>query len=303
MAVKIGDKVFRNEQEQVQKNMKDIEVLKQYIKEAYKCSSELTSSTDQVLKSSTNAGEDVTSGWLMDSIGNLFTITGGDDTYLLLDFFTSLRGPQGEDGAAVSIDDSTTSATKCWSSQKTNSEFTQVKGMGVVYATSATPTVDDDTYIFNKTDFITEPIPSWTSIIGKQVCQIVDSKIKYIYSVVSTSESTITCVLIGEVGGGKQSYLHNIKIYDNSGWICYIQIINNSNTAFTGVSLYNFLIDNGFNGTNRKSYQATGVIGGNVIHSIASDSSNHIYFNHGTSGTEKAYTVVQNNLSDYIITL
>lgn len=100
MAVKIGDKVFRNEQEQVQKNMKDIEFLKQYIKEAYKCSSELTSATDQVLKSSTNAGEDVTSGWLMDSIGNLFTITGGDDTYLLLDFFTSLRGPEGEDGAA-----------------------------------------------------------------------------------------------------------------------------------------------------------------------------------------------------------
>ena len=249
MAVKIGDKVFRNEQEQVQKNMQDIEVLKQYIKEAYKCSSELTSSTDQVLKSSTNAGEDVTSGWLMDSIGNLFTITGGDDTYLLLDFFTSLRGPQGEDGAAVSIDDSTTSATKCWSSQKINSEFTQVKGMGVVYATSATPTVDDDTYIFNKTDFITEPLPTWTTIVGKQICQIVDSKIKYIYSVVSSSESTITCVLIGEVGGGSQLYQHNIMFFDSSTNMISTTLVCDRDTAFNTNDFRQFLNDKGLVGT------------------------------------------------------
>lgn len=251
MAVKIGDKVFRNEQEQVQKNMNDIEVLKQYIKEAYKCSSELTSSTDQVLKSSTNAGEDVTSGWLMDTIGNLFTITGGDDTYLLLDFFTSLRGPEGEQGeqgepGTTAIDDTETSLSKTWSSKKISDKLDLISDKGIYY-TFVQPTLNVDVYELNTSDL--ENPNQYTFQKYNDIIVYIDSngKVKEFYNCVSVSGdfSTIYLDKVGEVGGGTQLYQHNLYFYSGSKNV-YCQIINNSNTPFTKASLLSFLNTNNF---------------------------------------------------------
>lgn len=124
----INGKAVRSPEQQVYQNMKDIKALQLKIKEAYKCAGELNTASISVAKSLTNAGEDVKEGWLLDTVGNLFSITGGDEDSLLLDFYCSIQGPQGEtgpSGATLEIDDSGTSATKVWSSQKVASELAQ----------------------------------------------------------------------------------------------------------------------------------------------------------------------------------
>lgn len=261
MAVKIGDKIFRNEQEQVQKNMKDIEVLKQYIKEAYKCSSELTSSTDQVLKSSTNVGEDVTSGWLMDSIGNLFTITGGDDTYLLLDFFTSLRGPEGEQGeqgtpGTTAIDDSETSLSKTWSSKKISDKMDLISDKGIYY-TFVQPTLNGDDYELDTSDL--ENPNQYTFQKYNDIIVYIDGdgKVKEIYKVVSVSGdfSIIYLEKVGDVGA-EQLYVHCIHIASSSISVDIV-IYCYDNEAFDLVKLKSYLVDRGFT-SNSTGYAVVG---------------------------------------------
>ena len=94
----INGKAVRSPEQQVYKNMKDIEALQNTIKPEYKCTVELSTSATSVAKSNTNAGTDVKSGWLLDPKGKKFKITGGDDDNLLIDFYTSYQGPQGESG-------------------------------------------------------------------------------------------------------------------------------------------------------------------------------------------------------------
>ena len=103
MAVKdkeliINGKAIRSPEQQVFKNMEDIAELQEVIKPEYKCTTELSTSATSVAKSYTNAGEDVDSGWLLDPVGKKFKITGGDEDNLLIVFYTSCQGPQGEDG-------------------------------------------------------------------------------------------------------------------------------------------------------------------------------------------------------------
>lgn len=84
--------------EQVEENMKNINLLAEYLKEAYKTSQELTTSTNTIAISDTNAPTSVIDGWLLDSRGLLFKINGGDGTNLLLEFYTDLKGVQGING-------------------------------------------------------------------------------------------------------------------------------------------------------------------------------------------------------------
>lgn len=228
MAVKIGDKVFRNEQEQVQKNMKDIEVLKQYIKEAYKCSSELTSATDQVLKSSTNAGEDVTSGWLMDSIGNLFTITGGDDTYLLLDFFTSLRGPQGEAGTGGSEGE-----------QGPAGQDGQ-DGYSVHYSS--------DDYDSNQDDYFISNLQSQNQVNSNDVIIFKNGYLCRVYNVTTTPDKIwVSNPILLSIPSATQSYLHNIHFRYDSVCKFTLTLINSSETKINSfATLKQALIDKGY---------------------------------------------------------
>ena len=121
--IKINGKEFRNPQEQLAYNTEEIEKLKETIKDAYKTSSTLTSSSVSDTRANTNVPEGVKSAWIMTSDGLLFKITGNDGTTLLLTYYSDLKGPQGADGASISLDDSGTSQTKAWSSYKTNQEI------------------------------------------------------------------------------------------------------------------------------------------------------------------------------------
>lgn len=85
--------------EQVEENMLNIQKLAQYLKEAYKTSSQLTTSTSSIAISDTNAPTSVIEGWLLDSRGLLFKINGGDTINFLLEFYTDLKGVQGNNGA------------------------------------------------------------------------------------------------------------------------------------------------------------------------------------------------------------
>lgn len=123
-------KIGNNPQKQLYENTKEIERLNNIIKEAYRTNDdvELNIASISVTKSLTNAGADVKTGWLFDSVGSLFKITGGDEDSLLLDFYSSLRGPQGEkgeDGAdgVTAIDDNTTADDSTWSSSKIATEL------------------------------------------------------------------------------------------------------------------------------------------------------------------------------------
>ena len=198
----INGKAVRSPEQQVWKNMKDIDELQKYIKEAYKCSGELNTASISVAKSLTNADASVKEGWLLDTVGSLFKITGGDDDSLLIEFYTSLRGPQGEDGAAVNIDDNTTSATKCWSSQKVNSELADISNNGLdkgVYYTNTQPT--DDTTIsssalLNKNGYVPIQVNDLIIYING------NNNPTSIYKVYSISGTTITVVKLGDYASG-----------------------------------------------------------------------------------------------------
>lgn len=122
----INGKAVRSPEQQVWKNMKDIKALQLKIKEAYKCVGELNTESISVARSLTNVPSNVEEGWLLDTAGNLFNITGGDENSLLLEFYCNIKGPQGEtgpSGAELEIDDTGTSASKVWSSQKVAQEL------------------------------------------------------------------------------------------------------------------------------------------------------------------------------------
>ena len=128
MAIEINGKVMRNQQEQIYKNMKDIESLKETIKPRYTTSATLTSSSVSVAIADTNAPAGTEDGWLYTEDGLLFKITGGDDTNLLLMFYSDLKGPQGDQGepgqdGTTAIDDNTTADDSTWSSSKIATEI------------------------------------------------------------------------------------------------------------------------------------------------------------------------------------
>ena len=87
--------------EQVDINTNDIKNLKSVLKASYKTEKELETTTITIPITDTNAPQDTTSGWLYDSVGHLFSINGGDNTNLLLEYYTSFRGPAGINGVAV----------------------------------------------------------------------------------------------------------------------------------------------------------------------------------------------------------
>ena len=238
----INGEAVRSPEQQVYKNMKDIETLKGKIKDAYKTSEALTSSSVSVAISDTNAPDGTTEGWLMTSDGLLFSITGGDETNLLLSYYADLKGPQGEDGAAVNIDDSSTSLTKVWSSSKTANEIsglindsitsnqntwssdqqTKLLSSGIAWTTTDKDADDqislDDIYIGART------ASESTSIIKVPMLKVSDLivfvngnlKAKTLYRVVSIASNIATVATVCEFAQSKQLYQHNLWVYDSS---------------------------------------------------------------------------------------
>ena len=86
----INGKEVRSPEQQVWKNMQDIEELKKLIKKVYKTSESLTDESITVARNTTNVPEDITYGWLVDANANLFDITGNNGTTLLIVYYTNV---------------------------------------------------------------------------------------------------------------------------------------------------------------------------------------------------------------------
>lgn len=232
----INGKAVRSPEQQVYQNMKDIESLKEKIKDAYKTTEALTSSSTSVAIANTNAPDGTTEGWLMTSDGLLFSITGGDETNLLLSYYANLKGPQGEDGAAVNIDDAGTSLTKVWSSSKTANEIaglindsitsnvntwssdqqTKLLSSGIAWTTTDKDGDDqislDDIYIGARTASESTSIIKVPMLKVSDLIVFVDGNLnaKTLYRVSSITGSVATVVKVCDFAQGKQMYQHNI---------------------------------------------------------------------------------------------
>lgn len=90
----INGKAVRSPEQQVYKNMKDIEELQAKIKPVFLTSEDLTSSSVSIATSDTNIG-DATEGWLITGNALLFRIDGNDGSTVLLTYSCDLNGPVG----------------------------------------------------------------------------------------------------------------------------------------------------------------------------------------------------------------
>lgn len=85
--------------EQVQENLENIKTLASIIKELYKCVGDLGNASVSISRSLTNIPDNESKGWLIDSVGNLYKINGGDNSSLLIEYYSTLRGEKGDTGA------------------------------------------------------------------------------------------------------------------------------------------------------------------------------------------------------------
>ena len=284
--IKIGDKECRTMQEQVYENMDEIDKLKEVIKPMYKATTSLNSSSTTILISSTNAPDGTKSGWLIDTGGLLFKITGGDETSLLITYYSDLRGPQGESGAAVNIDDTGTSLTKVWSSKKVSDTIDLIRDKGIYY-TLVQPTLDNGEYILNVSDLGNNNTYTWQKYGDLIIYIDGNGNPTELWKCVSLNgtHDIMTVEKIADYAKGKQLYQHNvsIKLYDNNmqqtDFVISFKINNADSEAFNYTKFKTLIldtlgensqrtIDNGFfavNGfyQNNANYKIEGIVTGN----------------------------------------
>lgn len=88
--MKINNKEFLNPQQQLYENTKDIEELKTKVMEWYNTQEDLSDDTTYIARTYTNVPDNVSTGFLVDGYAHLYKITGGDDTTLLLEYYSTL---------------------------------------------------------------------------------------------------------------------------------------------------------------------------------------------------------------------
>ena len=243
----INGKAVRSPEQQVYKNMKDIEALQEIIKPEYKTEEALTSSSVSVAIDDTNAPEGTTEGWLLTSDGLKFKITGGDETNLLLEFYADLKGPQGESGAAVNIDDTGTSLTKVWSSKKVSDTIDLIRDKGIYY-TLVQPTLDNDDYILNVSDLGNNNTYTWQKYGDLIIYIDGNGNPTELWKCVSLNgtHDIMTVEKVADYAKGKQSYQHNIYMYNSTTREISLTIENDDNTQIDKTALKSFLEAKGF---------------------------------------------------------
>ena len=257
----INGKAVRSPEQQVWQNMKDIEELKENIKPEYTTNASLTSSSVSVALTDTNAPAGTTKGWLLSHDGLKFKITGGDGTNLLLEFYADLKGPQGEDGAALNIDDNSVSQTKVWSSYQTkgytdskiddlagtnettwsSNKINSLISSGVAWTTTD---IDGDSQIATSAIYLGS-IAANDPQFGKPKLKVDDLviyvdgdlKAKTLYRVSSITSGSATVTKVCDFGGGKQLYKHNIGL-STAAKPSYVSftIINDVDTPYTSIN-------------------------------------------------------------------
>lgn len=242
----INGKVVRSPEQQVYKNMEDIAELKTKLQTWYTSSVELNDSDNTILRSNTNVPDDVSSGLLIDPVGKMFSITGGDDTTLLITFYANIQGPQGETG--------------------TPGASSNDKG---TYITHVEPTLNDGIYTLstgNIDNFSTDSIP----VQVNDIIIYIDSNDQptSVYTVASISGTTLTLSKQGDYAKGKQLYMHSINLTENDSGSLLTQVtttvITDDATPFTYDTFKQWLINNDFGftisnwSTYRQFLQASG---------------------------------------------
>ncbi len=279
--MEINNNKYNSLPEQVEENMKNISLLAQYLKEAYKTSLTLNTTDVSIAISDTNATTDTTNGWLITIDGKLFKITGGDGTTLLLEYYCTF--PKGEDGSTLQIDDDNTSFTKVWSSIKTNSEIVKAKDKGIYY-TNVEPTLVGGVLRANVSDILN--ISSDIPIKYKDLIVYTDgtnAKALYVVKELGTIVINMQVEKICDfaVGGGSQLYQHNITLFGVPSNTIKIQLLSEDNTSFNFTKLKNWLIDKGFetSGMDTKYYYKTSGHSSNntTYEAIAYDNTNNTF--------------------------
>lgn len=208
---------------QVEVNMENIEILANYLKDVYKTSLELNKTDVSIAISNTNAPVDTKDGWLLDSRGLLFHITGGDGTNLLLDFYTDMKGEKGDSGS---------------SGASSNDKGT--------YITHVDPIEIDGVYV-TSTNYIDNISNDDIPIQENDIIIYIDSNDEptYVFLVTSINDTTLSLTKTGTYSKGKKMYLHNIVLRDGTykQFISFI-IINDDITPFTKETLTNYIYDN-----------------------------------------------------------
>lgn len=230
----INGKAVRSPEQQVYKNMEDIEDLQKKIQTWYASSVELTTSSNTILRSNTNVPDDVESGLLIDPVGNMFNITGGDETTLLITFYASIKGPQGPTGASSND-----------------------KG---IYLTHVEPTLNDSIYTLstgNIDNISLDNIP----VQVNDIIIYIDSNDQptSVYTVASISGTTLTLSLQGNYSKGKQLYRHCITIGDSVSNFIKITITDTNNTLYTDARILQYLKQKGFTTTGQETSALTGI--------------------------------------------
>lgn len=249
-----GEAVLSPEQ-QVYKNAKDIKILKQYVKESYHTSTALTSSSVSVATEDVEGLGEASSGWLLTDDGLLFKITANDGTTTLIQFFSDISGPQGpagQDGASLEIDDSSTSASKVWSSQKTSNEIDLIRDKGVYY-TTVQPTLDGGVYSLNVSDLGNNNSYTWQKYGDLIIYIDGNGNPTELWKCVGLNgaHTVMTVEKIADYSKGKNLYLHNVK-YSYGAWYVCIAFVSSSNVEIdTKEKLSTWLSNNGFTSVTR----------------------------------------------------
>ena len=331
--IKIDGKEIRTESEQVWKNMEDIDKLQEAIKPEYTTDAVLTDTSVSVALTDTNAPAETTKGWLLTHDGLKFKITGGDDTNLLLEFYADLKGPQGESGAALNIDDTTTSATKVWSSQKTNNEIgnkiqndttgspstsktysqkviSDLESSGIAWTATD---IDGDSkvllsliYLGNQTALTNLTLGGKPKLKVDDLVVYVDGDLKaktlYRVSNIDTITAKATLVKVCDFSQGKQLYQHNISYNRSAGGATLrydIVEINDDPTEINTIALFKqWLTDRSYTGLHPRNVNGGFYYNGSSWYApvnIYLNSSNYIEYYYFTGTTNQYGTDVSNN--------
>lgn len=273
--------------EQLMYNTNDIKMLKEKIHEFYNCNIDLGNTSVSVAVSNTNLPTDIKDGYIVDINGNVYKFIAFDTdaTTAYIEYYTTLKGADGKDGAD-DIDDTTTANNKLWSSQKTYNEILNVKGLidKGAYITFTQPTPEDATYY----TLLYEDIDNLHTSINPENEDLIiyidgDGKAKELYKIYAHlgDYSSFTLVKVADIGGEKK-YKHNVLLKrDGSRYYDYIfinNIVNNSNIALTYSDITDYL--NGkFNYDNNKPRYKQKIYSEVVGWTYDSNNSTYIWYN------------------------
>ena len=186
------------------------------------------------------------------------------------------------EAGGVEIDDTTTSPTKVWSSQKTNLELSKAHEPGYYITDEAPTSLGGNSYHIAISDILNLQNASFKS--GDIVLYINNNIPDSVYKITSSDLSGVTTEKIGTYSQGSQLYHHFIFMEcrnSNFGYTCIFDIETPENTQYDTYSKVRTALSTYYNNCNIQAYCIVRNSGSNTTcHTIKYDSgSNRIVAN------------------------